>query len=171
MVKQLKYLINIKRGNVSFFIVTIGIIFSIMILFAFFLTYTQVINMVMNIKEDLYYVVSNSLLGFDKNELAYDNYVFDEEQMKNICENILNKNYLKEGVDENKFIKEINIKELKVYSSEEAYIHTLGRYKSPIIHILIELKFIPIIKFKDQESYNIIIHEDVKMELLKYEVT
>lgn len=139
----------------------------IMSCFAIFIVYTQVLNTVMNIKSDLYYITQNGIIANNKEELALNNYLTDNTTLKSTIENILKRNYVKnEGS-----VKSIIVKNAQIYTNEEEiFIHTLGRYKKPIIHIEIEIAFIPLIKLPNLNSiYKINIHEDVKISLLEYE--
>jgi len=155
-------------GSVNLFIINIGIILLLMSLFAIFITYTQFINTVINIKNDLYYITQNGILSANKESLSLYNYEINLNTLKKNIEDILIKNYVKNGGA----INNIKVKNIAIYiDSSEVFLHTRGRYKKPIIHIEIEVKFVPVIKkINAILTHNIIVHEDVKISMLEYEV-
>lgn len=157
--------LNKRRNGAIIAIFPIFTLIIVVILLAIVLIYVQVTSTILSIKTDLLYILKNSIIAYNSYELSYEEYQVDEVALRNTIYTILRNNYVSEG----SLVKSIEIKELYVYNGQEADEHTDGRYKVPIVHIKVEVKFSPIIKLaNDKENYNILMHEDIKLTLLEY---
>lgn len=156
--------INEKRGAVNIFI-PLGIVIIMIVLFSIFLTYYQVTVIINGIKQDLFYILQNSIIGCEQEGLKLGEYIPNNVQIYNAIESVITKNYIKEKSS----IIDMKIEELNfITNSEEASVHTNGRINESMVHVRIKIKFKPIIKFENKEVYDVILHEDVKVSFLKY---
>lgn len=157
------------RGNISVIFLSLGVWYIILILFITAMLYTQINIVIYNIKSDLFYIVQNSLNRQIQETLAYSDYVFNKEEIKEHVETILKMNYIdgsnsKKGKTSN--IKEIEAKEISLLYPGEVVngCNTLG--DKIRIHIKIKIVYVPIVTLLGGEK-EIYLHDDIKMELLK----
>lgn len=154
------------KGSINIYFLTILSSLLIIILFAFCIMYVQMSSTILNIKNDLYSIIQNGIIANDKEELAVENYTAKENMLRQYIGVILDNNYIKEGSS----IKSITIEECNYIIDKNAIkLHTSDRYRDPIIHIRIQIKFTPIIKIQNiLEKITITVHEDVKATLMNY---
>lgn len=139
----------VKKGNV---ICTMSIVLTLLIFMCFFFLIFQVNTIKRSIKNDLFYLSNNAILGMNKEELYFSNYEINTDKTKNILEDLLKKNH------EKGYIKEIEIKDIS-FETKEDHI---------VIHLEIKVKFNPIIKIGSKETYEFFFKEDTKISLLEY---
>lgn len=155
-----------KLGNISISVLTIFAMIVIVIIFVFSISYVQITSTILNIKNDLYNIAQNGIVANNKTELALNNYIVENTQMKNYIQDILEKSYIRS----NGYITSVQVVECNIIQNKSEIIsHTKGRYDKTIIHLTIKMDFIPIIKIRGfREEVSIYIHEDVKAVLLQY---
>ena len=82
-----------KTGNVEIiflmFIITVLIIFS----FVIYVLYVQITTYIIPIKQDVFYIVQNSYLALNQNNLEYDDYVINSNELEHKVNVILKKNH------------------------------------------------------------------------------
>lgn len=82
-----------KNGNIEILFLCIASIFVILTFLVIFVLYSQINISVYSVKYDIYNIVQNVFVCFDKEELAYDNYVLNENEMSEKIQNIISLNY------------------------------------------------------------------------------
>lgn len=138
-------------------------IFCILILFVALISYFQINTVLLGVKDSIFSISQNAIIAYNKQNLPYDVYDIDMEKLRNIMKELLYKNHM-EGKSK---IQSIELKELYlVTNKEECVIHTNGKFKDTILHVKLEVSFVPIINTSDMKS--MVIHEDVKLALMKY---
>lgn len=85
--------IKSKKGSVEIIFICFTIIFAIFIFFSIYLLYSKININIYRVKQDLFNIVQNAVVSFDKEELSYNNFSVDEEQLIKNIEKILNLNY------------------------------------------------------------------------------
>ena len=134
-----------KKGFITYFLVIFALI-VIIILSSVNLIYLQMTNKITSLKKDLFYIVQNTYMMFDKNELSYDKYVVDNNKLKEKIEELLILNYPKDNI----------VIESVKYNSEEnlVYISVKVEFKPVIFNKIFKDKYINIsrkIKIKTME--------------------
>lgn len=155
-----------KIGNVSISVFAIFAMIVIVIIFAFSISYVQITSTILNIKNDLYSIAQNGIVANNKTELALNNYIVDNTQMKEYIQHILERNYIRSKG----YITSVQVVECNtIQNKNEIISHTKDRYDEAIIHLRVKIDFIPIIKIRGfRKEISINIHEDVKAALLQY---
>ena len=134
-----------KKGFSNILIVfTIFIIISIIVIGLFIIYMFQINFEVYKVKKDLFYIIQNTYISLDKEELKYNRYVFDIDNMRKNTEELLSKN----------LINDTNI-EIEKFE-----------YKNNIVSIVLNIKLKPIIKFINNEI-NIRVKENIKVKLME----
>lgn len=82
-----------KRGNVLVIFLCFSLIFIIFILFNVYVLYEQVDLQVYSVKNDMFYIVQNSIFSLDKSELKYYNYKVNESTLLEKINKIIYLNY------------------------------------------------------------------------------
>ena len=134
-----------KKGFITYFLVIFALI-VIIILSSVNLIYLQMTNKITSLKKDLFYIVQNTYMMFDKNELSYDKYVVDNNKLKEKIEELLILNYPKDNI----------VIESVKYNAEEnlVYISVKVEFKPVIFNKIFKDKYINIsrkIKIKTME--------------------
>ena len=83
-----------KKGNVIIFL---GIIITVLMFMAIFVIYYQVNTITKKIRQDLFYASNNAIIAMDKEELLFSKYILNTQKAKNIIQEILVKNHIKDG--------------------------------------------------------------------------
>ena len=134
-----------KKGFITYFLVIFALI-VIIIFSSVNLIYLQMTNKITSLKKDVFYIVQNTYMMFDKNELSYDKYVVDNNKLKEKIEELLILNYPKDNI----------VIESVKYNSEEnlVYISVKVEFKPVIFNKIFKDKYINIsrkIKIKTME--------------------
>lgn len=137
-------MIKKKQGEIEIIAISIIMLILIIMFISVYLLYLQINSYVYPIKEDIYYIVQNSFLSLDKEELAYANYHIDEDIMFKKVNTILKLNY-----------KEVELKSLK-YDKNTNYIN---------VEIFINIK--PIIMEKSIGNFKLILKDKIKIKLME----
>ena len=106
----------LKKGNIEVTFLSMIFVFLIIVLMTVYFLHMQINLQIYPIKQDIFYIVQNSYFSMDINELAFNNYVVDENILKEKIQNLININYdnvLIEQLEFDKNIKKVKIK-LKV---------------------------------------------------------
>jgi hypothetical protein len=93
---------NKKRGSIEMFILSMTIMIMIIILATVFLLYTQINSCIYYIKSDLFYIAQNAYIAVNDEELAYSNYVIDNNLLEKKITYLLRKNYPNYNINVNK---------------------------------------------------------------------
>lgn len=82
-----------KKGSIEiiFFILIITIL--IILAFIIYILYVQITTYIVPIKQDLFYIVQNSYFSLNQNNLEYEDYMVDNNELKNKVNQILNINH------------------------------------------------------------------------------
>lgn len=136
-----------KTSGNSLMLLIISIFFIILffMLFFFLILSFQIWFYTSKVKSDLFYIVNNSYISFDNQELAYNNYILDLEDMKYNIEKLLESN-----LDTNITIEEIE-------------------YENTNLFIKVKVGFEPVIKLNDMEYIFLTIEDNIKLEMLGVE--
>ena len=134
-----------KKGFITYFLVIFALI-VIIIFSSVNLIYLQMTNKITSLKKDVFYIVQNTYMMFDKNELSYDKYVVDNNKLKEKIEELLILNYPKDNI----------VIESVKYNAEEnlVYISVKVEFKPVIFNKIFKDKYINIsrkIKIKTME--------------------
>lgn len=135
---------NGKKGSVEIIALSVMMLILIIIFISVYLLYLQINAYVYPIREDIYYIVQNSFLSLNKEELAYANYFIDEELMFEKVNTILKLNH-----------KEAELKSLK-YNKNSNYID---------VEIIININ--PIIMYKKIGNIKLKLNDKVKLKLME----
>lgn len=120
---------------------------------------------VYNIRNDLFYLVQNSIINFSEDELGLKNYSYNKERIITDIKYLIDKNYNNNKLSNN-IIKSVKIKELKFLEKEEKCLY-LNNMDSEKIHIVVEVSLSPPIFKNKLKIKNITLHEDVKFSLME----
>lgn len=82
-----------KKGSIEIIFVSFFVICLLLIFSTIFLLYTQINSSVYRIKQDISYIVQNAYMSFNNDELAYFNYVINEDELKSRVNTLITKNY------------------------------------------------------------------------------
>lgn len=152
-----------KDGEIYIITLFMCIFMCMLILFLVLVSYFQINTVLTGIKDSIFTISQNAIIAYNKEFLVYDVYEMDIEKLKTIINELLYKNHI---VEKNK-IENIEIKEIYLISNKQEVIsHTEGRVVDTVLHIKIQITFKPIISYKNNKTY--IIHEDIKLSLMKY---
>jgi len=139
------------------------IIFCILILFVSLISYFQINTVLTGVKDSIFGISQNAVIAYDKEDLPYDVYNIDMKKLRDIMQELLYKNHIK---GKNK-IESIEIEEMYLISNEnECLAHTNGKVQDTILHVNLEVSFMPIINIGNVAKLSI--HEDIKLSLMKY---
>ncbi|MDD3303456.1 MAG: hypothetical protein PHP54_00890 [Clostridia bacterium] len=107
-------MIHNKKGNIE--LVFLSIIFTILIiiLMSFYFLSMQINAQVYPIKQDLFYLVQNSYLSMDIEELAYNNYIIDEDILRNKIQNLISKNHKNVVIESLQYDQRINKVKIRI---------------------------------------------------------
>lgn len=101
-----------KSGSIEILFICVILVFF-MTVFAYVFFLNSKINVtVYRVKQDLYNIVQNVILSFNKQELSYNNYVINEEEMSSRVAKIIDLNYKEASLkylNYNKEENEVNI--------------------------------------------------------------
>lgn len=88
-------MLKLKRGGMELMIIYFNalLIFFVLIFFSIFVLQFEMNKKVDMVREDLHYMISNMMIGFDEEELSYYHFVVDEIKMKYYLQQLLNANY------------------------------------------------------------------------------
>lgn len=138
-------------------------IFCILILFVALVSYFQINTVLLGVKDSVFSISQNAIIAYNQENLPYDVYDIDMEKLGHIMQDLLYKNHM----DGKSKVQAIDIKELYLITNkEECIIHTDGGFEDTILHVKLEVSFVPIINMSEVKSLEI--HEDVKLALMKY---
>ena len=140
---------NNKKGNI---IASLGIIITIVIILSFFLLYYQINTISNSIRKDLFYISNNLVIGMDKEELFLGNYKINIDKSKTIIESLLKKNHIKG------YVKDIIIEKISFDKDDNKI----------IVHITINVKFVPLIAIGSKREYHFKLKDDTRISLLMY---
>lgn len=155
---------NKKRGELLILATVILSLVLILILGAVSIQYFQINNTLTDIKSNLFYICQNAVIACGS-ELELEVYDIDSVKLQSIVYELLSKSYLENRED----ITSIKINELYIIQNEgECMRHTDGIYKTPFIHIEIEVEFRPVLKLDNLPKRKVNIHQDVKLSLMVY---
>lgn len=82
-----------KKGNIYIVCLTLFILIITIITFMILMLNVQINTEIYAIKQDLFYIVQNSLLSLNDNELSYGVYLVDEKELKERISSIIKNNY------------------------------------------------------------------------------
>lgn len=82
-----------KKGNIYVVCLTLFILIITIITFMILMLNVQINTEIYAIKQDLFYIVQNSLLSLNDNELSYGVYLVDEKELKERISSIIKNNY------------------------------------------------------------------------------
>lgn len=154
---------NKKGGELYIISLFVCGMFCILFLFISLVSYFQINSILTGVKDSIFTISQNAIMAYNKEYLPYDVYDINMEQLGKIMNELLYKNHI-EGKNK---IQKIDTKELYLITNvDECVVHTNGKFNNTILHIKLEITFVPIIKTSSEKT--IIIHEDVKLALMKY---
>ena len=124
-------------------ILSVAIIIIIIIISLFIMYIFQINFEIYKVKKDLFYIVQNVYISLDENEIIYNNYEFDIDNMKSKIQILINKN---------------------LNNSNNVKIESL-KYENSYIYIKLSISIKPIIDiFKETK---ITIDDKIKVKLLE----
>lgn len=85
--------ISNKKGSIEIIFMCFIVIFLMFVFFSIYLLYSKININVYRVKQDLFNIVQNAVLAFDKEELAYNNFEIDEEALIQRINKIITLNY------------------------------------------------------------------------------
>ena len=130
---------------------SLGVVVMILIIFSFFLLYFQINTINSRIRKDVFYASNNIIIAMDKNELAFSNYELSLSRAKEIVEDLLKKNNIKE----NGYITDIKVEDVS---------YNLSTKK---LNIKTKVCFKPVVRINDKDL-TLFITEETKISLLQY---
>ncbi len=107
------------KGNIQLILVGIFFIFTLFMMFSLYILNIQVNKIVYPIKQDMFYIVQNSLLSLNVDELSYFNYSIDNMVLKDNIETLIRKNY--DNVKVNNIYYDESINEIMIRLEVEIY--------------------------------------------------
>lgn len=84
---------NGKRGNIYIISVSLFIVVLVFLTFTILMLNIQINSKIYSVKQDLFYMVQNSLLSLNNNDLALSYYDIDQQKLFDRISIIINKNY------------------------------------------------------------------------------
>lgn len=161
-----------KEGNVWIAIFPMFTILLIFIIFMVCIIYSQIIIGVVNIRSDIFYIVQNSIIKLNKEELSYGKYIVDKLELEEEISNLLLKNYMLDSsgnkINRTCGILDVHLNEIEYYTEEsEILAHTKGEDVEPIIHIVLTVRTKAVLNIGIKDTYDTEIHEDIKLTRLK----
>lgn len=84
---------NGKRGNIYIISVSLFIVVLVFLTFTILMLNIQINSKIYSVKQDLFYIVQNSLLSLNNNDLALSYYDIDQQKLFDRISIIINKNY------------------------------------------------------------------------------
>lgn len=85
--------ISKKRGSIEIIVISAMVIFFMFVFFSIYFLYSKINAQVYKVKEELPNILQNSIFAFDREELAYNNFVVDENVLKEKIETLIDLNY------------------------------------------------------------------------------
>lgn len=161
-----------KKGNIVLALFPLFTILFIAVLFVMSVIYSQIIIGVVNIKSDIFYIVQNSIIKLNKEELSYGEYLLDEDELKKEISNLVLKSYMLDSkgniVNRSAGVLDVMVNEVKYYTKESEIIeHTDGKYNEEFIHIVLTVRTKTVLNIGIKDTYDTKIHEDIKLTRLK----
>lgn len=155
---------NKKKGELLILAVVLVALVLILILAGVTIQYFQINNTLADIKSNLFYICQNAVIACG-GELELEVYNIDFSRLRSIVYELLSKSYLENRQD----ITGIKINEIYIVQNEnECIAHTDGIYKTPFVHIDIDVEFSPVLKLDNLSKRKVNIHQDVKLSLMVY---
>lgn len=167
-----KTIILNKKGNIVLALFPLFTILFIIILFIVIVIYSQIIIGVVNIKSDVFYIVQNSIIKLNKEELSYGQYIVNEQELKTEISDLVTKSYMLDSngnrINRDAGVLDVVVDEVKYYTnSNEIKQHIGVEYDNEFIHLVLTVKTKPILNIGIKDVYNTKIHEDIKLTRLK----
>ena len=159
-----------KRGNVFIFSIFFIAIILVILLFTLIIFISQTNSLLYNIKLDMYSINKSAILSVNKGITSRKDFSYDEKEFRIYFEKMIKANYglNDEFRNENGLIKEVDIKEYKIYTKGKKDAYTKEYLRNTTIHSVITVKVEPIIFKKLLENIFVFdIHEDVVLNELK----
>lgn len=85
--------IKSKKGSIEIIFLCFAVVFGVFIFFSIYLLYSKININIYRVKQDLFNIVQNAVVSFDKEELSYNNFCIDEEQLIKNIEKVISLNY------------------------------------------------------------------------------
>lgn len=85
--------IKSKIGSIEILFICLIIIFFMFIFFSIYLLYSKININIYSVKQDLFNIVQNSILSFDREELSYNNFEVNEEELVQSVNKLISLNY------------------------------------------------------------------------------
>ena len=174
IIKRKKEYITVtnKKGNTVLALFPLFTILFIAVLFIISIIYSQILIGVINIKSDVFYIVQNSIIKLNKEELSYGEYILAEDELKEEISNLILKNYMLDGkgnrVNRSAGVLDVVVSEVKYYTKEREIIeHTGGKYNEEFIHIVLTVRTKTVLNIGIKDTYDTKIHEDIKLTRFK----
>lgn len=132
--------VNNKRGSIEILFICVILVFFITVCAYVYFLNAKINVTIYRVKQDLYNIVQNIILSFNKEELSFNNYVIDEEEMSSRVSKIISLNY-----------KEVSLKYLN-YNKEDNEVNIIVSVKigRKIVYINQKVK----VKLMQINSYN-----------------
>lgn len=161
-----------KNGNIVLSIFPMFVILVIASLFIVIVIYSQIIIGIINIKSDIFYIVQNSIIKLNKDELSYGKYVIDEKALKEQISSLILKNYILDDkgnvINRSAGIMDVKLNEVKYYTEASKIMEHTGKlYDKEIIHVDLTVKTKTVLNIGVKDVYETKIHEDIKMTRMK----
>lgn len=161
-----------KKGNMVLALFPLFTILFIAVIFIAAVIYSQIIIGVVNIKSDVFYIIQNSIIKLNKENLRYGEYILDEIALKQEISNLVEKSYMIDSngnkVTRSAGVIDVIVNEVKYYTKEsDVLVHTNGKYTEPIVHVIIKVRTKTVLNIGIKDIYDTELHEDVKLTRMK----
>lgn len=141
-----------KRGNIF---IPIGLLVLIVTISAVALVYCQINIIIENVRKDLFYASNSAILLFNLQDLSYKQYTIEESKVKDIIEDILNKNYIRNDGS----ITKIQVSDLQIFNDQEKV----------IIKTRVNITFNSVINIAGRREHSFNMDEEIRISLLNYQ--
>ena len=161
-----------RKGNIALGLFPLFTLLLIFVIFTACVIYSQIIIGVVNIRSDVFYIVQNSIIKINKEELSFGEYIVNEDELREEISNLILKNYML-GSNGNRInrtsgVIDVALSEIKYYTKEnEILAHTGGKYKEQMIHIVLVVRTKAVLNIGIKDTYDTKIHEDIKLTRFK----
>lgn len=135
---------NKKSGHVEIIFLMLFITIIIVLVFSIYILYTQIVTNITPIKQDLFYIVQNSYLSLNKNDLEYNEYSIDNSTLEERVGKVLENNHSNCKLESISY--DIN---------------------SNIVHVRIVINIEPIILNNYIGNLQLFIEDDIKLKMME----
>jgi hypothetical protein len=161
-----------QKGNalvISGIFVTLALAIFVFIISIFF---SHVNSILYRVKIDMFHINKSAILAINKNRGNIDVQSYDKKEYKKYFVEALKNNYELDNnlSNKNKLITKIELVEYEIIQSGKKDSFTKKKVNDTVIHTVVKVKISPIILAEQLEDIFIfVIHDDVKLNLLKVE--